>query len=189
MLRLLKTAPTKLFNSLSIAAIVLTIGQPAFAATTKVRPIAARPPAQRDNPICYAELSGQPSRLNLDRLCGVGLKSNTIDLSIDTNGDGIPDQLLAEMKKFRATIAKANSSEVYETAFRQLESRLPYSNQVKQLQAQQRQLQKQLENSKGGAASEQTYRQLSALQEQIYKDPSYTKVQEAMSKVYRKIDR
>jgi hypothetical protein len=188
MLRLLKTAPTKLFNSLSIAAIVLTIGQPAFAATTKARLIAARP-VQRDNPICYAELSGQPSRLNLERLCGVGIKSNTIDLSVDTNGDGIPDQLLAEMKKFRATIAKANSSEVYETAFRQLESRLPYSNQVKQLQAQQRQLQKQLENSKGGAASEQTYRQLSALQEKIYKDPSYTKVQEAMSKVYRKIDR
>jgi hypothetical protein len=151
----------------------------------------AKPPARnliaaQDRSICYGSLGGKT--LNLDRLCGVGVnKSNTIDLSIDANQDGVSDQLLAEMQKFRKVIATATRSEEYQAAYQRLEDRMPYSNNVKQLQAQQRQLQKQLESSNGN--NEQGYRQLSALQEKIYKDPSYTKVQEAMGKVYRQLDR
>jgi hypothetical protein len=171
---------------------VMAIAPLANAAAKPLAKPATKPPARaliaaQDRSICYGSLGGKT--LNLDRLCGVGVnKSNTIDLSIDADKDGVSDQLLVEMRKFRKVIATATGPEQYQAAFQQLEARMPYSDNVKQLQAQQRQLQKQLESSNGGN-NEQSYRQLSALQEKMYQDPSYTKVQEAMSKVYRKIDR
>jgi hypothetical protein len=183
MRRFLTQSPTRLCTVLSLLALTIAMVpiatvQPATAATRSTR--------MRDKPICYVELSGK-SMMNLDQLCGVGKdKSNTIDLSVDADNDGIPDQLLAEMQKFRKVIDGAKSSEEYQSAYQRLEDRLPYSSNVKRLQAQQRQLQKQLEN---GKFDENSYSKLSALQEKIYKDPSYTKIQEAMSKVYRKINR
>jgi hypothetical protein len=183
MLRFLTNPSARLLSALSILTMVTAIAPMANAAAK----LPARPLiAAADRSICYGSLGGKT--LNLDRLCGVGVnKSNTIDLSIDANKDGVSDQLLAEMQKFRKIIATATRSEEYQAAYQRLEDRMPYSNNVKQLQAQQRQLQKQLESTNGN--NEQGYRQLSALQEKIYKDPSYTKVQEAMSKVYHKIDR
>jgi hypothetical protein len=192
MLRLLTNPSARLLSALSILTMVLAIAPLANAAakpTVKptVKPTARVLIAAQDRSICYGSLGGKT--LNLDRLCGVGVnKSNTIDLSIDANNDGVSDQLLAEMQKFRKVIATATGPEQYQAAYQRLEDRMPYSNNVKQLQAQQRQLQKQLESS-NGRNNEQGYRQLSALQEKMYQDPSYTKVQEAMSKVYRKLDR
>ncbi len=173
----------RLFSALSILTMAVAIAPVANAAAK----LPARPLiAMSDRSICYGSLGGKT--LNLDRLCGVGVnKSNTIDLSIDANKDGVSDQLLAEMQKFRKVIATATRSEDYQAAYQRLEDRMPYSNNVKQLQAQQRQLQKRLESGNGN--NEQGYRQLGALQEKMYKDPSYRKVQEAMSKVYRKLDR
>jgi hypothetical protein len=173
----------RLLGALSVLTMVVAIAPLAQAATKS----AARPLiAAQDRTICYGNLGGK--QLNLDRLCGVGVKSNTIDLSIDANKDGVSDQLLVEMQRFRKVIASASGPEQYQAAFQKLEERMPYSQNVKQLQAQQRQLQKQMEGANGGY-NEQRYRQLSALQEKMYKDPSYTKVQEAMSKVYQKLDR
>jgi hypothetical protein len=196
MLRLLTNSPARLLSALSILTIVVAIAPTVNAAAPRsaptIRPSLNRPSnrplvASKDRPICFGQLGGKT--LNLDRLCGVGLnKSNTIDLSVDADGDGVSDQLLVEMRKFRKVIADAKSSDEYQSAYQRLEDRMPYSNNVKQLQAQQRQLQKQLESGNGNM-NEQSYRQLSALQEKIYRDPSYTKVQQAMSKVYRKLDR
>jgi hypothetical protein len=184
MLRFLTNPSARLLSALSILTMLTAIAPAANAAAK----LPARPLiAAQDRSICYGSLGGKT--LNLDRLCGVGVnKSNTIDLSIDANKDGVSDQLLAEMQKFRKVITTATRSEDYQAAYQKLEDRMPYSNNVKQLQAQQRQLQKQLESS-NGVNNEQGYRQLSALQEKMYRDPSYSKVQEAMSKVYRKIDR
>ncbi len=172
----------RLLGALSVLTMIMAIAPLAQAAAKP----AARPLiASKDRAFCFGNLGGK--QLNLDRLCGVGVnKSNTIDLSIDANKDGVSDQLLVEMQKFRKVIASASGPEQYQAAFQKLEERMPYSQNVKQLQAQQRQLQKQLE---GSGYNEQSYRQLSALQEKMFKDPSYTKVQAAMSKVYQKLDR
>jgi hypothetical protein len=174
----------RLLGALSVLTMMVAIAPVAQAAAKPaVRPLIA----SRDQSFCYGSLGGK--QLNLDRLCGVGVnQSNAIDLSVDANKDGVSDQLLVEMQKFRKVIASASGPEQYQAAFQKLEARMPYSNNVKRLQAQQRQLQKQLEGANGGY-NEQSYRQLSALQEKMYKDPSYTKVQEAMSKVYQKLDR
>jgi hypothetical protein len=173
----------RVFGALSVLTIVMAIAPLANAAKPPVRNLIAA----QDRSFCYGSVGGK--QLNLDRLCGVGVnQSNTIDLSIDANKDGVSDQLLVEMQKFRKVIANANAPEQYQAAFQKLEARMPYSNNVKQLQAQQQRLQKQMESA-NGEYNEQRYRQLSSIQEKIYKDPSYTKVQAAMSKVYQKLDR
>jgi hypothetical protein len=173
----------RVFGALSVLTIVMAIAPLAQAAKIPARQLIAA----QDRSFCYGSLGGK--KLNLDRLCGVGVdKSNTIDISIDANKDGVSDQLLVEMQKFRKVIANASAPEQYQAAFQKLEERMPYSSNVKQLQAQQRQLQKQME-ANNGEYNEQRYRQLSSIQEKIYKDPSYTKVQNAMSKVYQKLDR
>ncbi len=175
--------PKKQLSTLSLFIILAMLGAPAIAATRSSRSLIV--PA--DTPICYVQLSGQ-AMMNLNQLCGMNRqKSNTIDLSIDANGDGVPDQLLAEMQKFRTAMSEASSSEDYRTALEELESRLPYSSQVKQLQTQMRNLQQQLEKSPSSSQQE-IFRQLDSIQQKIYADPSYLKVQEAMMKVYPKLD-
>lgn len=141
-----------------------------------------------DQPICFVQLPGQSMR-NLSGLCGVNDRPTAgIDLSIDADGDGISDQLLAEMQKFRSVMSQAKSAEEYSAALRNFESRLPYSNNVKRLQTQQQNLRDQLRQSPGGSQNSDLYRQLDQIQQQIFKDPSYTKVQQEMSKVYRKLN-
>ncbi|MBE9029903.1 hypothetical protein IQ266_09205 [filamentous cyanobacterium LEGE 11480] len=177
--------PIQLFSTLSMLTILMAIAPSSLAANRSPRRIAAV-----DQPICYVQLAGQ-SMLNLNGLCGVGTPKSSggvIDLSLDADGDGVPDQLLAEMKKFRAEMSQAKSSADYRAALQKLESRLPYSDNVKQLQAEQRALQKQLQNRTGGGQNREIYRKLSSIQSKIYKDPSYTKVQKQMSKVYRKLN-
>jgi hypothetical protein len=140
-----------------------------------------------DKPFCYAQMSGK-GMLNLDKLCGVDRKSDVIDLSIDADGDGVSDQLLVVMRKFNKAMSDAKTQPQYEAALLALESRMPYSDNVKRLQSQQRDIQKQLAGNQDEAKGQALYRQLSTVQEQIYKDSSYTKVQEAMSKTYSKLN-
>jgi hypothetical protein len=178
------TGLTGLLFALSFSTVAQAAKSPTPAPTIQPAPTRV---SMRDKPFCYGVMPGKGSMLNLDRLCGVGkTTSNVIDLSVDNDRDGVPDQLLAEMKKFRAAIAKAQAPEEYQRATEQLEDRMPYSASVKQLQAQQRQLQREVQ--KNPNPSEATYRKLSELQEKIYRDPSYQKVQEAMSKVYSKLN-
>ncbi|MBE9029906.1 hypothetical protein IQ266_09220 [filamentous cyanobacterium LEGE 11480] len=168
----------QLCRTLSVLTIFAAMAQPMMASARSSNQIASR-----NTPICYVQFSGQSMR-SLDRLCGVGKKSNMIDLTIDRNGDGVPDQLLAAIRTHRAAMRSARSSEDYQMAQQKLDAKLPYSNQVKQLQAQQRQLQKQL---KGATRSQrrQIYRQMDPIQRKIYQDPSYKKIQREISKAYR----
>jgi hypothetical protein len=156
--------------------------------TTSTMPTIPRPSfSNTDKPFCYAQMTGK-GMLNLDKLCGVDRKSDVIDLSIDADGDGVSDQLLVVMRTFNKAMSNAKTQPEYEAALQGLESRMPYSDNVKRLQAQQRDLQKQLVNIKDETKGQALYRQLSTVQEQIYKDSSYTKVQEAMSKTYSKLN-
>jgi hypothetical protein len=168
-----------------------TIGSDSALAAKRAKPTRpTRPPVASylDKPICYAEMTGK-GFINLDKLCGVdNKKRSVIDLSVDTDGDGVPDQLLAVMKTFNKAMGTAKTPQEYEAALQAMESRLPYSDRVKQLQAKQRELQKQLGNVQNDVQGQALYRQLDGIQQQIYKDPTYTKVQAAMSKVYSKLN-
>ncbi|MBE9029905.1 hypothetical protein IQ266_09215 [filamentous cyanobacterium LEGE 11480] len=167
-----------LCRTLSILAIFAAMAQPTIATARSSNQIASR-----NTPVCYVQFSGQSMR-SLDRLCGVGKQSNLIDLTIDRNGDGVPDQLVAAIRSYRAAIRSARSSEDYQMARQKLDAQLPYSNNVKQLQAQQRQLQKQL---KGATRTQrrQIYRQMRPLRTKMYRDASYTKIQREIAKAYR----
>jgi hypothetical protein len=168
---------------------------PIAAAKAKPKPQPLRKPSVTapsftDHPICYAQLPGNLSITNLNKLCGVDKKTgDLIDLSIDRDGDGVPDQLLVAMQSFNQRMSSAKTPQEYEAALYSLEDRLPYSDNVKRLQVQQRDLQKRLASSSGESQSMELYRQLDTVQQQIYKDPSYNKIQEAMSKVYGKLNR
>jgi 16S rRNA C967 or C1407 C5-methylase (RsmB/RsmF family) len=139
-------------------------------------------------PLCYVQLRGQ-GLINLEQLCGIRSQQQqqVIDLNQDTNRDGVPDELLAIMRQFDQAMKTARSSQEYEAALQRLEKQLPYSDSVKRLQAQQRSVQQQLANVKTDSQAQTLYRQLDNIMQQMYKDSSYIKVQEAMGKVYSKL--
>jgi hypothetical protein len=149
-----------------------------------------RPAGKVDEPLCYVQLTGQ-GRLNLDQICGMRGRQLTsmIDLGIDANGDGVSDQLLVELQRLRAATADTRiSPQQYMATQQQFESRLPYSNQVKQLQAQQRDLQQQLQRSPRREQQQEILQQLRSIQQKIYQDPTYRTVQQEMSKGYSKLN-
>jgi hypothetical protein len=159
------------------AAIALTTGN---AQAARYRPNHSLEPT----PLCYVQFSSQAMR-SLDKLCGVGKKSNLIDLTVDADRDGVPDELLAEMRTFQKKMQAAKTSAEYELISKQLEDRMPYSDNVRNIQAQQRQLQAKMASGNGSNPNFMT--QFGTLQEQLMKDPSYGRVQEAMGKVYSKL--
>jgi hypothetical protein len=183
---------------LSLSVLALGAQVPAYAAQF-IRP--AIPKAQRGpnvvaprtttgfagapTPLCYIQIGNQ-SMQSLDRLCGVGKKSNVIDLTVDLDRDGVPDQLLAEMKGFQAKMRTAKTPAEYDAYTQQLEARMPYSDNVRRLQAQQRDLQQKMAAANGNYDSKLMNR-YGEIQEQMMKDSSYRQVQEAMGKVYGKL--
>jgi hypothetical protein len=182
---------------LSLSVLVLGVQLPA-SATRFIRP--AAPKAHRGpnvvaprlpmiggepTPLCYIQIGSQSMR-SLDKLCGVGKKSNVIDLTIDLDRDGVPDQLLAEMKGYQAKMRSARTPAEYDAYTQQMEARMPYSDNVRQLQAQQRSLQQQMTKN-GGNYDSNLMTKYGQIQEQMMKDSSYTRVQEAMGKVYGKL--
>jgi hypothetical protein len=141
--------------------------------------------AGEPTPLCYIQIGNQ-SMQSLDRLCGVGKKSNVIDLTIDLDRDGVPDQLLAEMKGFQAKMRSAKTPAEYDAYTQQLEAKMPYSENVRRLQSQQRSLQQQMA-ANGGNYDAKLMGRYGEIQEQMMKDTSYRQVQEAMGKVYGKM--
>ncbi|NJM45078.1 MAG: hypothetical protein HC860_02075 [Alkalinema sp. RU_4_3] len=141
--------------------------------------------AGEPTPLCYIQI-GNRSMQSLDKLCGVGKKSNVIDLTVDLDRDGVPDQLLAEMKGFQAKMRTAKTPAEYDAYTQQLEARMPYSDNVRRLQAQQRELQQQMAAANGNYDSK-LMNKYGEIQEQMMKDSSYRQVQEAMGKVYGKL--
>ncbi|MBD2326829.1 hypothetical protein [Alkalinema sp. FACHB-956] len=181
----MKRLPTQLLALLSFAVMAITVSEAAFAQSNRpTRKPPTRPPVSVDRPFCYIEIPGQGIR-SLDRECKVETGSlKLIDLSIDRNQDGVSDELLAEMRKFDQDMRNVKSPEDFERTMQRFESRLPYSSQVRQLQAQQRQLQQYLGTVRSETQMQLVYRQLESIQQRIYQDPSYTRVQQAMNKVY-----
>jgi hypothetical protein len=159
---------------------------PAAIATT-IRPIAGsmHPPA------CYVQLSGQ-SLQNLDQLCGVHRQfddrrnRDLIDLRIDANGDGVSDQLVAQVRQLGSAMAKARSPQALNALQQQFEQRLPYTNQFRQLQAKQQTLQQQWQNTKGESQRQAIADQINIVRQQLSQDPSYQAVRRATSQLYRK---
>lgn len=178
---------SRFLGVLSGLALVLTLTESALAVTPIVR---AKAPRSNGNvPLCYVQMPGQPMQ-SLDKLCKVNLSDLTpINLDIDNDHDGVPDELLAEMRRFDEALRSAKNQDDYDTALQHLESRLPYSSTVRDLQKQQRDLQKYLVNARNDAQMSLIYRQLDSIQQRIYTDPSYTRVQAAMGKVYRVLNK
>jgi hypothetical protein len=141
--------------------------------------------AGEPTPLCYIQIGSQSMR-SLDRLCGVGKKSDLIDLTIDLDRDGVPDQLLAAMKGFQAKMRSAKTPAEYDAYTQQLEAKMPYSDNVRRLQSQQRDLQQKMAAANGNYDPKLMSR-YGEIQEQMMKDSSYRQVQEAMGKVYGKL--
>jgi hypothetical protein len=149
--------------------------------------VAPRTPsfAGEPTPLCYIQIGNQ-SMQSLDKLCGVGKKSDVIDLTVDLDRDGVPDQLLAAMKGFQAKMRSAKTPAEYDAYTQQLEARMPYSDNVRRLQSQQRSLQQKMA-ANGGNYDAKLMGRYGEIQEQMMKDSSYRQVQEAMGKVYGKM--
>jgi hypothetical protein len=205
-----RKTPTRPFQALAILAMILAIAPTAQAAPKKAQRL-----AMQDQPLCFVQLPGKTT--NLDKLCGLGSKgNNTINLDIDTNRDGVSDQLLeatlqnqnfveAETKRYlakRGSDEQANQvlDKAYQAAttnaYLQLQARLPYSNKAKQaLAAQQRVVdeinnyQNRIQNAKAQKQSELLYAKLREVSKPLDNEPSLLKIQAAQQKVYEAIAR
>lgn len=187
---------------------MLAIAPPAQAARAK------QTIAIADQSVCFIELPDKTTAL--DKLCGrqrntsnpKGLGNlDVINLDIDANRDGISDQLLeaaqqnldaqdAAQKKFQADIQRNPNlgtdaiNALSAKLGRDFNARMPYSNQVKQLFAEEQRL---LEQFSKLPSNLQDVNAIGAKQAQIYqkysKDPSFIKVEKAQRKVYKEIER
>jgi hypothetical protein len=163
----------------TIAALTLILGQ---------APIARATASIANKPFCYMEKGGKQH--SLDALCGIKPAGKPIDLTIDQNHDGIPDQLLSAVRENKRQLLKARSPKEYTAIEQDLENRLPYSDRVRQMLAQARDLEKQADNLGSGTTYEQYHelRQLSRkIQGQVENDPNYKTVQTAMGKVLKRL--
>jgi uncharacterized protein YneF (UPF0154 family) len=144
------------FQAFVIAGMILAI-----APTAQAAPKMAQRVAMQDQPLCFVQLPGQTK--NLDKLCGLGSKgkkadrNGVINLDIDVNRDGISDQLLeaaqanldaqdAAQKQFQADIQRNPNlgtdaiNALSAKLGQEFNARMPYSNQVKQLFAEEQRL-------------------------------------------------
>lgn len=138
-----------------------------------------------------------------------GPATDVIDLSIDVNQDGVSDQLLEETRKIQAIqeaalerlrAVESTEGPIYEQAYEtylntateagmQLEARLPWSDNARQMLALGRELAEQYEQFDAGwgeGGPEQTALEARMVQEGNLRDqePSMVAVNEAQSKVY-----
>jgi hypothetical protein len=199
MQRLHRPNSPRLFQALSIVAMILAI-----APTVQAAPKMAQRVAMQDQPLCFVQLPGKTK--NLDKLCGLGNKgkgadqNGVVNLDIDVNRDGISDQLLEVAQQFFESQEAASQRSQTERGFDanplyaklsdDFNARMPYSNQVKQLFAEEKRILEQFGKSK--KSDQKSLDALAAKQAQIYqkvsRDPSYIKVEAAQKKVYKEIE-
>lgn len=121
--------------------------------------------------------------VNLDRLCGKSpeganpAKPTTMNLEHDVNGDGIPDALVAEVK--RIDLAKDKDAAIWEFI-----SRLPYSAKTLALQQQAEPLHKQLSQAKDEAEAQAIVAQLRTLEKGMMADANYVRTMEGLQKMF-----
>jgi hypothetical protein len=164
----------------TIAALTLILGQ---------APIACATASIANKPFCYMEKGGKQH--SLDALCGIKPAGKPIDLTIDRNNDGIPDQLLSAVRDNKRQLLKARSPKEYTAIEQDLENRLPYTDRVHQMLAQARVFEKQADSAMIGRGTYEQYHQLMTLsrkiQGQVENDPNYKTVQVAMGKVLKRL--
>jgi hypothetical protein len=103
----------------TIVALTVILGHPPIASATSS--------AAANKPFCYMEKGG--TQHNLDALCGIKTANRSgkpIDLTIDQDHDGIPDQLLSAVQDNKSRLLRARSPQEYAAIEQDLESRLPY---------------------------------------------------------------
>jgi hypothetical protein len=151
-----------------------------------------RASAQANQPICYARLAKSGNVTNLNKLCGATQRNsgNVIDLSIDADRDGVSDQLLALTQLYTQEERAGKSYQDREAAFRRLTDRLPYSNSVRKLMTQLRPFRDQLLSGldRSQDPSAELVRQYNLIEQRIFKDPNYIKIQAEQDKVSRKLE-
>jgi hypothetical protein len=212
MLPLNLTNSIRPFQVLSIVAMLLAI-----APTVQAAPKMAQRVAMKDQPLCFVQLPGKTT--NLDKLCGLGNKGKTADkngvfnLDIDVNRDGISDQFLdaaqqfldsqeKAFKDYQAAATPKLSEQATNQLFRDYEAahkerdqqyaaRFPYSSRVRQLQAEELRVVERLNqldqsDKQGRKTLEARIMQIS---QEYTRDPSYIKVEEAQTKVFKEIQR
>jgi Skp family chaperone for outer membrane proteins len=204
--------PSQQVSALSVLALLLVISPSAQAIPRSTAKIAIP-----STPICFIERSNQ-SAVNLDRLCGKGAKrskanpNGILDLSIDANRDGISDQLLDFAQQFLDTqeniqkeyqnrVGKLSEAELgalndknnalYAKLSDDFNARMPYSDRVKQLFAEEKRALEQFGKLK--SPSDRDVQAIGAKQTELYqkysKDPSFIRVEQAQRKVYKEIER
>jgi Skp family chaperone for outer membrane proteins len=141
--------------------------------------------AMVNEPMCHALIKGR--FVNLDQLCGVQEVLPTIDLKIDRDRDGISDHLLTAIQTQQKAFANARSTREVEAAERTFQQRLPYSSQVRQLQAQQRNLRDLGRREQDFMKTMEIMEQANNLQTQIENDPNYKAIQAAIDKAHQKM--
>jgi hypothetical protein len=140
-----------------------------------------------DDNVCHITLKGKSTSLNT--LCGVKPPVKPIDLRIDRDRDGIPDELLSVMRDYRAQLRSNNGRESYETLERRFEERLPYSDRVRQIKAQIQGLYQQYVGSKDTNYQNALIVMRNQLQSEMHGDPTYKVVQSNIQKVNRHLGR
>jgi hypothetical protein len=138
---------------------------------------------------CYVELSSG-SVINLEHLCGT-----TTRRQAEPATPGIIDlrrgsrQLLTEMQQLQASLDAARTERERIALQRQFEDRLPYSDQVRQLQAQERNLRQQLRGTTNEAQRRTLSRQIDSVRQQIRQDPSHRAIRQARSQAFQELNR
>jgi hypothetical protein len=140
-----------------------------------------------DDNVCHITLKGKSTSLNT--LCGVKPPVKPIDLRIDRDRDGIPDQLLIAVRDYRAQIRNSHGRESYETLERNFEQQLPYSDRVRQIKEQIQGLYQQYVGSKDSNYQNALIVMRDQLQKEMDSDPSYKVVQSNLQKINRHLSR
>ncbi|NJM48142.1 MAG: hypothetical protein HC860_19850 [Alkalinema sp. RU_4_3] len=140
-----------------------------------------------DDNVCHMTLKGKSTSLN--RLCGVKPPVKPVDLSIDRDRDGIPDELLAAVQDYRAQLRSNNRREDYETLERRFEQRLPYSDRVRQIKGQIQGLYQQYVGTKDSKYQNALIAMRNQLQKEMDSDPTYKVIQSNIYKVNRHLSR
>jgi hypothetical protein len=170
----------KHFHLAEIAALLIISGPLSSSALAK-----GNTTVMVNEPMCYALIKGR--FVNFDKQCGVQEVLPTIDLKIDRDRDGVSDQLLAALQTRQKAITNARSSREVEAAENAFEQRLPYSRQVRQMQAQQRSLYDIAEREQDYMKSMEIMRRANQLQTQIENNPNYKTIQAALDRAHQKL--
>lgn len=95
------------------------------------------------------------------------------DYTVDRDGDGLPDELLAAMKHIHDLRKQGAAKEVVETERTQLLARLPYTKQTRTAMVKMEILSRQLKKAQSAAEWSATWQQVEVVVAELAQDPNY----------------